>query len=40
LDEAFKKILEKLNLTQQDFIETHVKNFVLDNINLILGDRK
>ena len=41
LDDAFKKILEKLKLTQQEFIETKVKEFVLDNIHLILtGDKK
>ena len=36
LNEAFKKILIKLNITQQDFIEQKVTEFVAKNINIIL----
>lgn len=32
---ALKKILEKKNLTQQDFLEKIVKNYILENITLI-----
>lgn len=36
---AFKVILTKLNLSQQDFIDKVVKDFVLDNINLVLDPK-
>lgn len=33
---AFKLILNNLNMTQQDFIENKVKEFVLENLNLVI----
>ena len=36
LNEAFKNILSKLNITQQEFIEVKVKEFVLENLNLLI----
>lgn len=33
---AFKLILDNLNMTQQDFIESKVKEFVLENLNLVI----
>lgn len=35
LYEVFKLILSKLNITQQDFIDSKVKEFVIENIYLI-----
>lgn len=35
LYEVFKMILSKLNMTQQDFIDSKVKEFVIDNISLV-----
>ncbi len=35
LYEVFKMILNKLNMTQQDFIDSKVKEFVIDNISLV-----
>ena len=43
LDDAFKKILFKKNITQQDFIEKQVRDFVLRNLDILLpkeDDRK
>lgn len=43
LDDAFKKILSKKNITQQDFIEKQVRDFVLRNLDILLpkeDDRK
>ncbi|MGN1267963.1 MAG: hypothetical protein ACI4U0_00440 [Candidatus Aphodocola sp.] len=43
LDDAFKKILNKKNITQQDFIEKQVRDFVLRNLDILLpkeDDRK
>lgn len=43
LDNAFKKILNKKNITQQDFIEKQVRDFVLRNLDILLpkeDDRK
>ena len=39
LYEVFKMILSKLNMTQQDFIDSKVKEFVIDNINLIIDTK-
>ena len=36
LNEAFRKILKALNMSQQDFIDKSVKEFVLSNLNLIM----
>lgn len=36
LNDAFKKILDKKKITQQEFIELQVKEFVLNNINLLI----
>lgn len=36
LDDAFKKILSKKNITQQDFIEKQVRDFVLKNLDILL----
>lgn len=40
LIEALKEILNKKNMTQQDLIDTLIKNFVLDNLNLIIPSTK
>lgn len=40
LIEALKEILNKKNMTQQDLIDTLIKNFVLDNLNLIIPNTK
>ena len=40
LNEAFKKIITALNLTQQEFIEESIKKFVLENINLLMVSDK
>ena len=40
LNEAFKKIIIALNLTQQEFIEESIKKFVLENINLLMVSDK
>ncbi len=36
LGEAFKIILDKKKMTQQDFIDLVVKDFVISNLNLIV----
>lgn len=36
---VLKMILNKLNMTQQDFIETRIKEFVIDNINLVVDTK-
>ena len=36
LNEAFKKVLTKLNISQQDFIEREITNFIIKNVNVIL----
>lgn len=36
LNEAFKKVLAKFNMSQQDFIEKSVTDFVIKNVNVIL----
>jgi len=36
---AFKSILNKLNLTQQDYIDKVVRDFVLENINLVMDTK-
>lgn len=40
LNEALKKILDKCKLTQQDFLEQRIKEFVLENLNIILDNDK
>lgn len=35
LDEVFKSILNKLNMTQQDFLDKKIKEFIIENIYLI-----
>ncbi len=37
LNDAFKKILNEKNITQQDFIERQVRDFVLNNLNILLS---
>lgn len=37
LYDAFRDILKELNMTQQDFIDKVVKDFVLSNLNLIMN---
>lgn len=36
LNDAFKKILSKNNITQQDFIEMQVRDYVLKNLDILL----
>lgn len=40
LGTALKKILDKLNLSQQDFLEKQIEQFVLNNLILIIEDDK
>ena len=40
LGTALKKILDKLNLSQQDFLEQQIEQFVLNNLILIIEDGK
>mgnify|MGYP005771804853 CR=1 FL=1 len=43
LGTALKTILDKLNLTQQEFLEKQIEQFVLNNLTLILevdGNKK
>ena len=40
LNEAFKKVLNKQNITGQDLIEKRIKEFVLDNLHLIIEEGK
>lgn len=37
LNEAFRKILKALNMSQQDFIDKAVKDFVLNNLKLVMN---
>lgn len=37
LNEAFRKILKVLNMSQQDFIDKAVKDFVLNNLKLVMN---
>ena len=37
LYDAFRDILKELNMTQQDFIDKAVKDFVLSNLSLIMN---
>lgn len=37
LNEAFRKILKELNMSQQDFIDKAVKDFVLNNLKLVMN---
>lgn len=38
LNDAFKKILEKLSISQQEFIDNAVKEFVLKNLNILFDE--
>lgn len=38
LNDALKKVLDKLNMSQQDFIDNAVKEFVLKNLNLLFDE--
>ncbi len=40
LAEVLKQILNKKNMTQQDLIDMFVKDFVLQNLNLIINNEK
>lgn len=40
LAEVLKQILTKKNMSQQDFIDMIVKDFVLQNLNLIILNEK
>ncbi len=40
LFEVLKQILNKKKMTQQDLIESFVKEFVLQNLNLIISENK
>lgn len=40
LFEVLKKILTKKDITQQDFIEETVKDYVLKNLNVIISNDK
>jgi len=35
---VFRKLLDKLNITQQDFIDKKIKEFVVENVHLIISD--
>lgn len=37
LSDALKIILSKLNMTQQDLIDKKIKEFVIENINLVIS---
>lgn len=39
LNEAFRKVIVKLGISQQEFIEESVKKFILDNINILIDDK-
>lgn len=36
LSDVLKQILSKKKMTQQDLLETAIKDFVLNNLNLVL----
>ena len=38
LNIVLKKILEKLNMTQQEFIDKKIKEFVIENVHLIVSE--
>lgn len=40
LGEVFKMVLNKLGITQQEFIEQQIKSFIINNINLVVGENK
>lgn len=40
LNNAFKKVLSKLNMTQQEFVETKVKEFILEHIDALSSSDK
>lgn len=37
LNEALRKILKALNMTQQDFMDKAVKDFVINNLSVIMN---
>lgn len=39
LYEVLKMILSKMNMTQQELIETKIKDFIIENINLVVIDK-
>lgn len=39
LYEVLKLLLNKLNITQQDLIETKVKEFIIENIKLVIDTK-
>lgn len=38
LNIVLKKILDKLNMTQQEFIDKKIKEFVIENVHLIVSE--
>ena len=38
LNIVLKKILDKLNMTQQEFIDKIIKEFVIENVHLIVSE--
>ena len=38
LNIVLKKILDKLNMTQQEFIDKKIKEFVIENVHLIVSN--
>lgn len=40
LAEVLRQILNKKNMTQQDLIDIFVRDFVLQNLNLIINNEK
>ena len=39
LNIVLKKILDKLNMTQQEFIDKKIKEFVIENVHLIVSEK-
>lgn len=38
LNIVLKKILDKINMTQQEFIDKKIKEFVIENVHLIVSE--
>lgn len=38
LNIVLKRILDKLNMTQQEFIDKKIKEFVIENVHLIVSE--
>lgn len=38
LNIVLKKFLDKLNMTQQEFIDKKIKEFVIENVHLIVSE--